>query len=766
MNDNTEITHSFSRTQALKYGVHGAILLGYLVNRIKNSTNIRDGKRWFYDSVADLAEHYPYLSKTAINNARLVLTDDNGPIITANYNEWPRDKTIWYSVQDDRTLQAQETSLLYFRASEATVYGILEAVIMNNLRYWIEEKQKQALGYKYHGMSPRKLEKVFQGTFSRNSVSRALKHLVEAGVLVAEPSDKANFPMSYRFSEPSDVDSGAGGVVSEVAQPRTTTGGPTENEVAQKSVRGPTENGGGPTEFLGGPTENEGGPTENEVAQPRTRVAQPRTTLPISNYLKDDSLKGSLKVCLKEDRFKTSSAGSSSQNSEAAATLPLAPSVLTDVISASSVSAFPDALATSATNDVTSASSVTAFPDSPVSLLTPNPFPEPIASSVSQDSPISSLASDLTSASSVTAFPDSPLSLTTDLTSANPVSQDSPLSSLATDQTSANPASPSTPAPYFTTQIPPQLKRTPIEELPYYKFLDLDGVHKCCWEVMLIHHSSTDPLYQDLSDTIVGGLANLISATDPATIYALLKLPDQLTLNGELLRWSGKFLETTYDQHISAPDLPDNAYYRELFLAHSHCFLNMAFHCIKFESFRIYVGKPYARIGQSLYSRVSGWIEEQQEIKHTTTIEERAAKYSSPDLDKEADPNLSAAEKMQIFRQSLQSRNRIGKFDEWGQFTEQVVEVTHSTPILARQFFQLNSHYTVQDLNRVIDACLKLPTRSADEDDPQWHARRGYKISLLLNNLTQVATQLNMLSQLPTFTPLPIEETKITDNQH
>ena len=265
MNDNTEITHSFSRTQALKYGVHGAILLGYLVNRIKNSTNIRDGKRWFYDSVADLAEHYPYLSKTAINNARLVLTDDNGPIITANYNEWPRDKTIWYSVQDDRTLQAQETSLLYFRASEATVYGILEAVIMNNLRYWIEEKQKQALGYKYHGMSPRKLEKVFQGTFSRNSVSRALKHLVEAGVLVAEPSDKANFPMSYRFSEPSDVNAGAGGVVNEVAQPRTTTGGPTENEVAQKSVRGPTENGGGPTEFLGGPTENEGGPTENDI---------------------------------------------------------------------------------------------------------------------------------------------------------------------------------------------------------------------------------------------------------------------------------------------------------------------------------------------------------------------------------------------------------------------------------------------------------------------------------------------------------------------
>ena len=92
-------------------------------------------------------------------------------------------------------------------------------------------------------------------------------------------------------------------------------------------------------------------------------MAQPRTTLPISNYLKDDSLKGSLKVCLKEDRFKTSSAGSSSQNSETAATLPLAPSVLTDVISASSVSAFPDALATSATNDVTSASSVTALGD-------------------------------------------------------------------------------------------------------------------------------------------------------------------------------------------------------------------------------------------------------------------------------------------------------------------------------------------------------------------------------------------------------------------
>ena len=273
---------------------------------------------------------------------------------------------------------------------------------------------------------------------------------------------------------------------------------------------------------------------------------------------------------------------------------------------------------------------------------------------------------------------------------------------------------------------------------------------------MQLHDQTTDCFCQNMGESIVGVAERLIAETDPAVIYRLSRCTKQTELNAELFLWAGKYFEDTYDRMLSTPDCPENDDWRELFREHSLCFLNMAFHRFKFD-FVIYCGRPYAQISQALQNRLGPWLEEQQANLRARTIEERKRKFASPDADKEADPKLSAAEKLQVFRQSLQARNRIGKFDELGRFTEQVVEVTQNTLNLARRFFQLNPHYTVQDLNQVIDACLKLP-RCLDEQDPLWHARHGYKISLLLNSLTEVATQLNMLSQLPPFTPLPVEE--------
>ena len=126
--------HSLSRAQANRYGVNGAILLSYMINRIKSSQNVREGRRWFYSSVADLAKNYEYLSQTAIFNARNTLTADNGPIIKGNFNRRRGDKTTWYSVHDERTLQVPEDDVLYFRVSDAVDYGVLEAILLQNLR--------------------------------------------------------------------------------------------------------------------------------------------------------------------------------------------------------------------------------------------------------------------------------------------------------------------------------------------------------------------------------------------------------------------------------------------------------------------------------------------------------------------------------------------------------------------------------------------------------------------------------------------------------
>ena len=665
--------------------------------------------------------------------------------------KWPKDKTTWYAVRDDRTLKSPEDDLLYFKVWEANAYGILEAVILSNLRYWIEEKQKENLQYQYHPMSPRKLEEVFQGAFSRNSIDRALKHLVKDRVLIPKAPEHANDPIAYRFACPED-ETGGGSTENEVAHPRTATeGGPTENRVAQNQGRGPSENTPGPTEKIPGPSENEGGPTENEVAHPRTKVAQPRTTIPINNYLKGNSLKDCLEVRLKEDRFKTLSAGVSSQTHPDAAH---SDSLLNASLGASDQSGHNPFVEPIADPPVTDSPS-----NSLPSLPAFNAFPEPIAlTQASQTAPNSfpeSIIGSFVTPSGTLPPPASnpfsePIVGLTDYTGSSPVQPKSP-------QEYAEPAS----DPAFPTPKPAPYE--PEKEL-WEEFLD-PGIHHNCFRIMKLHADNREGLYDDLAGAVVVVARRLIDQTDPAQLYHLSKITTQFELNGELCKWFKPFFESVFDQELLTPE-PQNQEWRDMFIEHGLCLLNMAFCNLKFgRSVHFGFRQPYD-IELTVSSKLSPWINEQRAKNLAHLIEQRKLKFASPDSDKEADPNLSANEKMQVLLQSLQARNRIGKYVS-GTFTEQVVEITHHTPILARTFFQLNPHFTVKDINKVLDACLTLPADyHEDEQDPQWHARRGYKISLLLNNLTQCATQLNMLSQLPAFTPIPVEEQDYEQRRH
>ena len=214
-----------------------------------------------------------------------------------------------------------------------------------------------------------------------------------------------------------------------------------------------------------------------------------------------------------------------------------------------------------------------------------------------------------------------------------------------------------------------------------------------------------------------------------------------------------------YDTKLSVPDLPNNAAYREMFINHAHCFLNMGFHSIIFDGKLVYCGLPYYQIGLAVLSKISPWAEQRQEQQRQASMAKRADEYASPHKDKEKDAGLSAGDKAQVFNQSLQARNRIGRYDEWGQLHQDVVLIQRQSLNLARQFFQLNQEFTPAHLNLVLDECLKLP-RTIDGYDPLWHAKNAYKISFLLNNLSTIASQVDVLTRLPLFTPLPERETE------
>jgi len=73
-------THSFSRTIAEKYDYTAALVLGYIGFRIGLSSNEREGKRWFYDTLDEITKHYPYLGRSAVYEAIKRLTRKGGPL--------------------------------------------------------------------------------------------------------------------------------------------------------------------------------------------------------------------------------------------------------------------------------------------------------------------------------------------------------------------------------------------------------------------------------------------------------------------------------------------------------------------------------------------------------------------------------------------------------------------------------------------------------------------------------------------------------------
>lgn len=95
--------HHFNVEVACRYGMLEAVLLNHLEFWLKkneaNERNFYDGRYWTYNSVKALQKLFPYVSEHKIRNALKRLEDD-GVIMTGNYNKSSYDRTMWYSISD------------------------------------------------------------------------------------------------------------------------------------------------------------------------------------------------------------------------------------------------------------------------------------------------------------------------------------------------------------------------------------------------------------------------------------------------------------------------------------------------------------------------------------------------------------------------------------------------------------------------------------------------------------------------------------------
>lgn len=96
--------HVFDPQIAEEYGLVEAILIKNLQFWIEhnraNGRNQHDGRTWTWNSIRAYQQLFPYLGKKAIYNALKRLEAD-GVIVTGNYNDDPRNQTIWYAFADE-----------------------------------------------------------------------------------------------------------------------------------------------------------------------------------------------------------------------------------------------------------------------------------------------------------------------------------------------------------------------------------------------------------------------------------------------------------------------------------------------------------------------------------------------------------------------------------------------------------------------------------------------------------------------------------------
>lgn len=94
-------THFFDTRIAELYGVNCAVILQNLWHWIRkneaNEKNFHDGTYWTYNSTKAFSELFPYLSHKQVKTA-LKRLQDEGIVVTGNYNALKYDRTLWYAI--------------------------------------------------------------------------------------------------------------------------------------------------------------------------------------------------------------------------------------------------------------------------------------------------------------------------------------------------------------------------------------------------------------------------------------------------------------------------------------------------------------------------------------------------------------------------------------------------------------------------------------------------------------------------------------------
>ncbi len=130
--------------------------------------------------------------------------------------------------------------------------------------------------------------------------------------------------------------------------------------------------------------------------------------------------------------------------------------------------------------------------------------------------------------------------------------------------------------------------------------------------------------------------------------------------------------------------------------------------------------------------------------------------YASVDEHKENDPDLSPAEKTRVFRNALNTKNKVGWI--WFDQTHQTQRIQVSKLGLQRiqKLFELNPDLTPADLLPIVDGCMnEYSGRPAPPKNFRrgihWHTRMGHRLHIFASYLETIVKQLGMKSPVDVY---------------
>jgi len=188
--------HSFSRNLARQYGINAAILLAFLSHRITAVQAARKDDRGYYQTIRIIQKHYPYLSTNEINHA-LAKLRKSGVLKGDTHNRKAYDRTLWYTFTDPATPKLALEDPVRFRVEEAVRFGVEAALVLHNLRYWINENQKRDNRYVWHRFSPKTLSNFVP--ISERTIRRAVLKLCQGPNPVLERRRIPGFDQAYEY---------------------------------------------------------------------------------------------------------------------------------------------------------------------------------------------------------------------------------------------------------------------------------------------------------------------------------------------------------------------------------------------------------------------------------------------------------------------------------------------------------------------------------------------------------------------------------------